>query len=141
MITAFNGFMKLPVDNVYFKCLQKCALCCSNTNGFVFIRSSEAEEIAEYLGMDKEFFVNHFTRAIDDRRILVDGQDDDCLFLEDYGCSIYEVRPAQCRAYPFWPENLKSIERWEQTKTECPGIGRGQRYTSFEINEILKSQK
>ena len=43
------------------------------------------------------------------------------------GCSIYADRPAQCRTWPFWPENLTSRSTWEAVKrrTPCPGMGNG----------------
>eukprot|EP00613_Pedinella_sp_CCMP2098_P066871 CAMPEP_0171980084 /NCGR_PEP_ID=MMETSP0993-20121228/259757_1 /TAXON_ID=483369 /ORGANISM="non described non described, Strain CCMP2098" /LENGTH=393 /DNA_ID=CAMNT_0012632261 /DNA_START=51 /DNA_END=1232 /DNA_ORIENTATION=- len=36
-----------------------------------------------------------------------------CVFLDPLGkCSIYEVRPLQCRTYPFWPSLLEDAEAW-----------------------------
>jgi len=37
-----------------------------------------------------------------------------CVFLDPFGqCSIYDVRPVQCRTYPFWPSLLESKEDWD----------------------------
>lgn len=37
-----------------------------------------------------------------------------CVFLDPFGkCSIYPVRPIQCRTYPFWPSLLEDRETWE----------------------------
>jgi hypothetical protein len=46
----------------------------------------------------------------------------DCVFLDGKKCNIYESRPQQCRAFPWWPENLKNKEAWEETKKRCEGI-------------------
>jgi Fe-S-cluster containining protein len=36
-----------------------------------------------------------------------------CVFLSSENqCRIYQARPAQCRAYPFWPNILASQESW-----------------------------
>ena len=41
-------------------------------------------------------------------------KDDACIFLNPIGqCSIYDVRPIQCRTYPFWPSILKNKQTWE----------------------------
>jgi Fe-S-cluster containining protein len=56
----------------------------------------------------------------------------DCVFLrrDEKGrglCSIYPVRPTQCRTWPFWPENLSSKRAWITAKkrTPCPGMDNG----------------
>jgi len=41
-------------------------------------------------------------------------KDDGCTFLNPIGqCSIYDVRPIQCRTYPFWPSIVKNKQTWE----------------------------
>ena len=38
-----------------------------------------------------------------------------CIFLNPIGqCNIYDVRPIQCRTYPFWPSILKNKQTWEE---------------------------
>ena len=37
-------------------------------------------------------------------------------------CSIYQVRPQQCKAFPWWAENLRSKRSWKQVKATCPGL-------------------
>lgn len=37
-------------------------------------------------------------------------------------CSIYSVRPAQCRTYPFWPEIVQSPHHWAAESARCEGI-------------------
>lgn len=40
-------------------------------------------------------------------------------------CTAHRSRPAQCRTWPFWPENLHNEKAWKQAGRECEGIGRG----------------
>jgi Fe-S-cluster containining protein len=49
------------------------------------------------------------------------GRDLQCLFFDGVSrrCSIYEVRPAQCRRFPFW-EYFRKYK--DEVIRECPGI-------------------
>jgi Fe-S-cluster containining protein len=53
---------------------------------------------------------------------------------------IYPVRPSQCRIWPFWTENLKSPDTWNQAVQKCGGINHG-RFYSFEEIEKIKKEK
>ena len=79
-------------------------------------------------------------RAVGNRQTIIeDAQTNDCVFLQPLaaspgkGCSIYEVRPAQCRTWPFWPSNVSSIEAWAAAAKRCPGINRGEIHPFHEI--------
>jgi pheromone shutdown protein TraB len=62
----------------------------------------------------------------------------DCVLLDEDGhCRTYEVRPNQCRTWPFWPTNLESPAAWEDAAQGCPGIGTGPVY-SFEVIEVKR---
>jgi Fe-S-cluster containining protein len=53
------------------------------------------------------------------------------------GCSIYQVRPLQCRTWPFWPEVIKSPATWARAGKGCPGINNGTRhFTPKQIERI-----
>jgi len=55
-------------------------------------------------------------------------------------CMIYPVRPAQCRAWPFWPDNLATPAAWNNAAQKCPGINRGKFYSFEEIERIRKKK-
>ena len=60
----------------------------------------------------------------------------DCVFLQDHKRSIYDVRPLQCRTFPWWVSNLSSLEAWQQAATLCEGIcDKGERLTRDEIEK------
>lgn len=48
-----------------------------------------------------------------------------CTFLDGNKCTVHEVKPIQCRTYPFWPEVLESKAAWAAESLECEGIARG----------------
>lgn len=46
-----------------------------------------------------------------------------CVFLDPFGqCSVYPVRPVQCRTYPFWPSLVDARDDWEG-EAVLPGDG------------------
>ncbi len=47
----------------------------------------------------------------------------ECIFLENKKCSIYSVRPTQCRTYPFWP-SIMSESEWNLESKLCEGINK-----------------
>jgi Fe-S-cluster containining protein len=108
-----------------FRCKHPaCDRCCSGAKGpgYVWLNVDEMRAIAAHMGQPFELFTRHFVRQIDHAYSLIEKRNHDCIFLEGGACSIYEVRPTQCRTYPFWPEPLKSPESWQAEARECPGI-------------------
>lgn len=123
--------------NIRFECLKDCSRCCELSGGFVFLTDEEAAAIAAHLDAPPDLFLEWFTRDVDGRLALVDGPDENCVFLEDGVCSVYAVRPKQCRTYPFWPENMRTPAHWKLTTEMCPGLGKGRQFSAHEIKEII----
>jgi uncharacterized protein len=101
--------------------------CCAIPGGFVRVDADERAAIAAFLGMDEEAFARRYLRTDGER--LVDGLGHRCVFLDDFqggrreaGCSIYPVRPAKCREWPFWPEMLGDEALRQIVLRTCPGI-------------------
>lgn len=67
------------------------------------------------------------TRLHTGRVSLTEYANGDCTFFdgETRRCTIYPVRPAQCRTWPFWRSNLESPQAWKDVQVECPGAGHG----------------
>ena len=68
-----------------------------------------------------------------------------CQFLENKKCSIYTARPMQCRAWPFWKENMNTKKWNDELLNFCPGIGKGRLISASmiqkKINRELKNDK
>lgn len=108
-----------------FACrFPECCDCCSGKRGpgYVWVSRDEMATIAAHLGIGFDLFQAAYTRPVDSRFSLVEKPNEDCIFLGDGGCSIYAVRPAQCRTYPFWEENLRNRAAWRLEAAHCPGI-------------------
>ena len=117
-------------DGLRFACTQ-CGHCCT-VEGYVWVTRREAQRIADHLGLDLARFALRYLRTVDRRHALTDRADGACVFWDE-GCTIYPVRPRQCRTFPFWKENLATAGAWSDTAKSCEGIGEGRRYTAEEI--------
>jgi len=93
----------------------------------------ETRNIARFLGISRSRFMGQFTRRIKGILSLTERPDGDCVFYEGARCRIQPVKPAQCRLYPFWFENLRSESAWRKTQAACPGVGEGRHVSPGEI--------
>lgn len=89
------------------------------------------------MGLTTIEFTRTFTARTDGLLHLRDPERD-CLFLEDSRCRVYEVRPRQCRTWPFWSENMSRKAWEEEVIPRCPGIGHGRLYLREDIEAILR---
>lgn len=122
-----------------FGCLC-CGRCCAGPGaGYVWVTAEEIAAIADHLGVSLEQMHQTYVRRVGDQWSLRERSDNrDCLFLSPPGpagrvCSIYAVRPAQCRTWPFWPDNLRGPDSWAYVGARCGGINRGELFSLQEI--------
>ncbi len=109
-------------EGLKFKCTG-CGKCCTGFPGYAWVTEEEIKAIAIYLKMNLKQFRKRYLRQVNNRFALLEGPKNyDCVFLEGKKCSIYPVRPVQCRTYPWWQQNLKTEKEWEEAKTFCEGI-------------------
>lgn len=119
-----------------FECTG-CGKCCTGESGTIFINDREAGAIARKLKMSKKKFLEQHAYPMEGGHSIRELANGDCVFLDGKKCRIYDVRPTQCRTFPFWPETLRSEARWNQAAKECEGIGQGKLYAKEEIMQIL----
>ena len=105
--------------------------------------------MADYLGMDVRSFYQQYARRAMGRWTLEEeknGRDYDCVFLKENEdgkrtCSIYPVRPTQCRTWPFWSSNMKNRRGWEMGAKTCPGMrdpgARGEHFVPVEQIRVI----
>jgi len=122
-----------------FECTQ-CNQCCTGAPGYVWVSKGEIARIAAFVGMSPRELTRRYCRNVWWSVSLKERPNGDCVFLTPQGCSIYPVRPAQCRTFPFWPHNLSSPDAWKAVAERCPGVGRGRLYTRREIEAIAEGK-
>jgi Fe-S-cluster containining protein len=130
-----NAQQEWFAQGLRFECTQ-CGNCCTGPPGTVWFSPAEGRALAAALGLDVRAFHDQCARRVDGRWSLRERQTSfgyDCIFLDRESapskavCSVYHTRPAQCRTWPFWPENLTSKRMWAAVKrrTPCPGMDSG----------------
>jgi Fe-S-cluster containining protein len=117
----------------------RCGNCCTGAPGHVWVDEEEIKAIALQRGEPIEQALAQYTRPTDRGRSLREKENGDCIFYDrKEGCTIYAVRPRQCRTWPFWESNVSTPEAWQQTCAVCPGAGQGELVTEEEITRRLK---
>src|SRR5205807_1713030 len=95
--------------------------------------------IAQYQGETVAATTALYTHLAHRGRSLREKSNGDCVFYDrSAGCTIYAVRPRQCRTWPFWESNVAKPEAWRRTCEVCPGSGQGDLITPEEIISRLK---
>ncbi|GAN34532.1 MAG: YkgJ family cysteine cluster protein [Candidatus Brocadia sp. AMX2] len=120
-------------EGLRFEC-QRCGRCCRGEPGVVWVNKREIGKISAFLGITQNAFAKNYLRSINDRFSLLEYGNGDCI-MYDNGCKIYDVRPCQCRSFPFWTSNLENRSEWEKLRKTCPGIGKGKLHTIKDIED------
>jgi Fe-S-cluster containining protein len=124
-------------EGLRFRC-TRCGNCCTGAPGFVWVNEQEIAAIAEFRQEPAEEIAAVYTRPDGAERSLREKANGDCVFYDrTAGCTIYPVRPRQCRTWPFWESNLRTSEDWQRTCTTCPGSGQGELISAEEITRRL----
>jgi Fe-S-cluster containining protein len=129
-----------------FSC-TRCSACCRYESGYVFLSQADIDTLVRYLKMRYIDFMELYCRWIPQggggkRLSLKEKSNFDCVFwAAGAGCSVYEARPLQCRAFPFWPSILQSGESWKTAARDCPGMGQGELHSADTIKAWLERQE
>lgn len=101
-----------------FRC-SGCGECC-RWGGAVLLTDEDIRNMAAFLGLNEEEFIERHTRLASNRKqlALLDQADGSCAWLKGDDCSVYEARPEQCKSFPYaWhvsqgcPELDKLLEK------------------------------
>lgn len=107
----------------------------------MWVDRADIQRMAAYLGVPADQFRSRWCRRVWWRISLKERSNGDCVMLGPDGCTVYPVRPPQCRSFPFWTQVLKSPRRWESLKKKCPGVGHGRLYTREEVEQIACGER
>jgi spermidine synthase/Fe-S-cluster containining protein len=105
-------------------CTQCQGKCCNGDRGNIFVNSKEIEAISKFLGIEVSKFIHEYLIKISYKISIKEIKTDKnyaCIFLDNKRnrCSIYPVRPNQCRTFPFWSYYK---DKPEEVARECPGV-------------------
>lgn len=145
---------------LHFTCTQ-CGNCCTGGPGYVWISQKELQRLADHLKLSVRQVIKQYCRKIGNQYSLKELRNTrgeyDCIFLKEEkvpvekdgqqvvhtkrGCTIYPVRPLQCRTWPFWDGNLASPEMWALSSQRCHGMNNGARTFTREQIEALRDAK
>ncbi len=107
-----------------FSC-TRCGDCCRRAPGeekHVYLETTDLDRLERALGLSRAELLRKHVERLDEVTLVLKWSETACSFLGPDGCTLYEARPAQCRSFPFWPENLASREEWErEVVAKCPG--------------------
>ena len=109
------------------------AKCCTGASGNIIVNDQEIANISQELQIDEQVFRAEFLRVTEEgylslREYKLGRNNYACALLEPNSkkCSIYDVRPMQCRTFPFWDEYRGSDELAQlyrkELDEECRGI-------------------
>ena len=123
-----------------FSC-KRCSKCCRYESGYVFLSEKDVKLLAAQLKMDNNGFIDTFCRWVpgDQGReflSLKEKSNLDCIFW-DLGCKVYNVRPVQCRTFPFWQSVVANSSSWEMAASGCPGINSGEMHDENAISAYI----
>ena len=132
-------------DEVWFRAglrfsCTRCGHCCTGEPGYVWVNDAELAAIAELRHEPLAEAIALYTKAGSRGRTLREKANGDCVFYDGAaGCTIYSVRPRQCRTWPFWESNLSTPQAWERVRRICPGAGQGDVIAPEEITARMRA--
>eukprot|EP00434_Breviolum_minutum_P013385 symbB.v1.2.011793.t1/scaffold773.1/size166002/2 len=129
MSNLLNSSMMMRSQGIRFGCTA-CGRCCVRRvpAASAPLAESEIQSMAQALGLSSVCFKGKYTESLESanmkgRQLKVDPVSGRCMLLTESGkCSVHDARPAACRTYPFWPENVASPYEWAREAVLCEGI-------------------
>src|SRR5579884_206445 len=121
---AMSGPVEVGRFNFRFECQKGCTNCCTQ-KGHIFLTEEDISRIAAHLRLHPKAFEKRYVCRGKYGPRLTLPRSQSCHFLVEGGCGIHEVKPLQCRTFPYWPENVASRSAWKKLRNYCPGIGVG----------------
>lgn len=130
-------------NGLRFSCVR-CSACCRYESGFVYLSEADAERLARALNLTRPEFETQYCRWVSSERgkvlSLKEKANFDCVFW-DKGCIVYESRPLQCSAFPFWRTLVADRATWDAATAECPGMGKGALHDADTIEALLTERE
>ena len=112
-------------NGVRFACQPDCGACCDQPGGVVFLSRRDIARLAARAGLSETEYLDRDCTTSQNGRLVLKSRPEDgiCIYLDEQKrCAVYEDRPQQCAAFPWWQENLASRRSWSKVRQACPGL-------------------
>ena len=104
-----------------FAC-KMCGDCCRGYGG-TYVTPKDISAIADFISVAPDIFIETYCRTSGSKLLLAQGSQGYCIFWDmDTACTIHDVKPRMCRAWPFIEPILKDYANWNIMAGSCPGI-------------------
>ncbi|MGV9173848.1 MAG: YkgJ family cysteine cluster protein, partial [Promethearchaeia archaeon] len=157
-------------QGLHFSC-QMCGKCCRGLKqGEVYLYRDDLETLAAHLGYTSEEGLKEFARKyisiatksyywkapnrsrgksryINVLSFKLTGENEECQFLEDDKCGVYEARPFQCRSFPIgWKMLMTTRKNFLRYAKKCPGLklsrkNKGNFHSKKEIRDWMRQEE
>jgi Fe-S-cluster containining protein len=108
-------------QNFEFEC-KGCGICCRE-EGYVFFSNSEIRSAARLLDTTPDKFIKNYLVPFEDGFVHVVLRHGRCAFLQnDNRCAINNVKPRQCKTFPYWEEYIGADGNLVNFNRPCPGV-------------------
>lgn len=110
----------------------KCANCCKTISAE--FKKADVKRIANFKNVKPQDIIDQYLTIDEDNSDAFMSKTLSCTFLEDNKCSIYEVRPTDCKDYPNTQKKHFSTRSFSHTDNTvvCPAV--------FHIVERMKER-
>jgi Fe-S-cluster containining protein len=103
-----------------FTCVR-CGTCCKD-EGIVFFSADEIRRAADYLNIGERDFIERYLFYASGGYAHRVNEHNACAFLEKNICVINEVKPEQCKSFPYWREYVAHDGTLNNFNRKCRGI-------------------
>lgn len=112
-------FLKKKKLHFHFSCVE-CGKCCYGP-GNVYLSEHDIRKLGKFLKKDPKE-IQTLLGLVPKNGIWIYKVKSKCVFLTSGNrCSIYAIRPLQCRTYPFWSSHFQSEKEVRELLSSCPG--------------------
>jgi len=103
------------IDGKEFECI-KCGKCCK-WDGVVYLIPEDIKRISDAFDVSEDEFLGKYTKNFSKKDIVLRDKpgSDECVFLKDNRCEIWDIKPKQCNDFP---------KRYDK---RCPGFDKDDR--------------
>jgi uncharacterized protein len=126
----WGALFRMKIEGKQFNCTQ-CGDCCK-WEGFVLLIDDDIRRLADHEGLSLGDFTAKFTapkhlKGVLETSLVDKKGTDECVYLKDNKCSVYDIRPKQCSEYPL---------RYDP---KCGGFDTGDKIMKSKYEEAIKS--